>query len=173
MASKHTTPIHPTPRIGVDIGRVVINGDGPDTNFFGHHLDEAMRTPAVPGAFAAVAELVERFAGQVWLVSKCGPKIQARSLAWLDHHGFWAATGLDREHVRFCRERADKAIHAKRLGLTHFVDDRLDVLGHLLGLVERRYLFGPQPVRRRSQLAGLVLAPTWSAVLADLERGPA
>jgi hypothetical protein len=155
------------PRIGVDIGRVIINGDGPDTQFFGHDQAEALRTPAVPGAFASVAELVERFSGRVWLVSKCGPKIQARSLAWLDHHGFWATTGMDRKQVRFCRERPEKAKHARQLGLTHFVDDRFDVLTHLVGLVDRMYLFGPQR-RRSEQLPGMLATPRWADVLADL-----
>lgn len=155
------------PRIGVDIGRVIINGDGPDTAFFGSE-EQAMRTPAVSGAFAALAELVRRFDGRVYLVSKCGPKIQARSLAWLDHHGFWAATGVDRAQVRFCKERRDKAIHARQLALTHFVDDRFDVLTHLVGLVDRMYLFGPQR-RRSEQLPGMLSTPRWADVLADLE----
>ncbi len=159
------------PRIGVDIGRVIIDGDGPDTNFFGHELHEAMRTPAVPGAFAGVAALVERFAGRVWLVSKCGPKIQARSLAWLDHHGFWAATGVSRDQVRFCRERRDKAVHARQLGLTHFVDDRHDVLVHLVGLVGHLYLFGPQRRRSGPPRQPMIATPRWADVLAQVERG--
>lgn len=155
------------PRIGVDIGRVIINGDGPDTAFLGHNEVEALRAPAVGGAFAAVAELVRRFEGRVYLVSKCGAKIQARSLAWLDQHGFWAATGVDRAHVRFCKERRDKANHARKLGLTHFVDDRFDVHTHLVGLVDRMYLFGPQR-RRSEQLPGMLATPRWADVLADL-----
>jgi hypothetical protein len=171
MNIQTSVPSGREPRIGVDIGRVIIHGDGADTNFFAHDLDEAMRTPAVGGAFAGVATLVERFDGRVWLVSKCGPKIQARSLAWLDHHEFWAQTGVDRSNVRFCRERPEKAVHARRLGLTHFVDDRLDVLQHLVGLVDRLYLFGPQKRRDRfaSGLPGLVEAPGWSNVIAYLD----
>ena len=165
---KHNKKRAGEPRIGVDIGRVIINGDGPDTAFLGHDEVKALRTPAVSGAFEAVAELVRRFDGRVYLVSKCGAKIQARSLAWLDHHGFWAATGVDRAHVRFCKERRDKANHARQLALTHFVDDRFDVLTHLVGLVDRMYLFGPQ--RRRSEsLPGMLSTPRWADVLADLE----
>jgi hypothetical protein len=160
-------------KIGVDIGRVIINGDGADTSFFGHNQIEAMRTPAVPGSFEAVAELVRRFEGRVWLVSKCGPRIQARSLAWLDHHGFWAATGVVRDNVRFCKERRDKAVHARRLALTHFVDDRSDVLVHLVGLVDRLYLFGPQRRRPAGSVRGMIAAPRWADVLDDLARADA
>lgn len=154
------------PRIGIDIGRVIIGGGGADTSFFGRDEDEAKRlTPSIPGAFAGVAALVERFEGEAFLVSKCGARIQGRSLAWLDHHEFWTRTGLARERVRFCRERADKAIHARELALTHFVDDRRDVLRHLVGLVDHLYLFGPQPRRERGVPRTMRAVPNWNAVL--------
>lgn len=154
------------PAIGIDIGRVIIAGDGPDTSFFGHDEDACLAAPAVPGAFEAIAELVAAFERRAYLVSKCGPKIQRRSLRWLDHHDFWATTGIARANVRFCLERRDKAEHAAKLALTHFVDDRWDVHTHLAGLVDHLYLFGPQPRRNQAGLAGLVLAPRWDDVLA-------
>jgi hypothetical protein len=148
------------PRLGVDIGRVIIEGPadpgGGDTDFFGQSEDEAMRTPAVAGAFATLARLVDRFGGRVWLVSTCGERIEERSRRWLAHHRFHEETGIPVAHVRFCRERADKAGHASELGLTHFVDDRADVHGHLAGIVAHRYLFGPGPAP-----AGVEVTPTW------------
>jgi hypothetical protein len=45
------------------------------------------------------------------------------------------------------------------LRLTHFIDDRTDVLHHLEGLVPHRYLFGPQ--RKPVTVEGLVLLPAW------------
>jgi hypothetical protein len=65
--------------------------------------------------------------------------------------------------------RREKADHARALGLTHFIDDRLDVLGHLEGLVPHRFLFGPQ---RQPYTTGPTLAhvPDWDALLAALER---
>jgi len=96
-------------------------------------------------------------------VSKCGERVEGLSRAWLAHHRFAERTGIPVDHVRFCRERADKAIHCRELGITDFVDDRPDVLGYLDGIVERRYLFGPQsdPVP-----GGVVHTPDWAAVLA-------
>jgi hypothetical protein len=35
--------------------------------------------------------------------------------------------------VLFCRQRHEKAAICRELGLTHFIDDRLEVLSHLLG----------------------------------------
>ncbi|MDP3770860.1 MAG: hypothetical protein Q8R16_01000, partial [bacterium] len=58
-------------------------------------------------------------------------------------------TGIGRDHVRFCRERHEKAGICEELGITHFVDDRLEVLGNLT-TVGTLYLFQPRPneVRR-------------------------
>ncbi|MEU7908872.1 hypothetical protein [Actinoplanes sp. NPDC049118] len=135
-------------RLGVDIGRVIIGGGvvsgSSDTQFFGSDTARMLATPAVPGAFDALSRLVPRFEG-VWLVSKCGERVQRRSRQWLDHHDFWARTGMSRHNVRFCLARPDKAVHCAELGITHFVDDRLDVHRALRGVVAHRYLFGPQP----------------------------
>jgi hypothetical protein len=70
------------------------------------------------------------------------PKVQAKTLRWLDHWRFWTATGIPPDHIRFCRERRDKAIHCADLAITHFIDDRVDVLTHLVGLVPELFLFG-------------------------------
>ena len=49
------------PRLGVDIGRVIIAGDGPDTNFIGGTEEQAMSAPAMDGAFDALARLCRLF----------------------------------------------------------------------------------------------------------------
>jgi hypothetical protein len=135
-------------RLGVDIGRVIIGGGvvpgSSDTQFFSGDTARMLATPAVPGAFEALARLAPRFE-QVWLVSKCGERVQRHSRLWLDHHDFAARTGIPREHIRFCLKRPDKAVHCAQLGITHFVDDKLDVHQALRGIVAHRYLFGPQP----------------------------
>jgi hypothetical protein len=77
-------------------------------------------------------------------VSKCGVRVERRTLRWLDGHDFYRRTGVDPAHVRFCRARADKRLHAVELGLIHFVDDRPEVHAALHGVVEHQYLFGPQ-----------------------------
>lgn len=133
-------------RLGIDIGRVIVGpvvGGVADTSFLGTRLAEALHTPPADGCFDAIAALVPRFEG-VWLVSKCGPSVEEKSLAWLAHHRFYERTGVPHGNVRFCRKRPEKAIHARELGLTHFVDDRRDVLQHLRGLVPHLFLFGEQ-----------------------------
>lgn len=62
-------------------------------------------------------------------------------LDWPQRQDFFASTGVAPDHVRFCRERHDKAPISRQLVITHFIDDRLEVLGHLVGTVPNLYLF--------------------------------
>jgi hypothetical protein len=55
------------------------------------------------------------------------------------------------------RRRAEKRGHARELALTHFIDDRADVLEHLRGVVSHLFLFGAQ--------AGSI--PDWVVPVAD------
>ncbi|WP_405434135.1 hypothetical protein [Micromonospora sp. NBC_00617] len=156
-------------RLGVDIGGVLIEpaDDDADTSFFGAHY---LRTPMVDGAFDALAALGPAF-DEVHLVSKCGESTERRTREWLAHHDFTARTGIPVERVHFCRTRPAKAPIARQLELTHFVDDRLEVLGYL-DSVPHRYLFRP---RRAEVAAYAALLPrvrpvqSW-AELADLLR---
>jgi hypothetical protein len=159
--------------LGIDIGRVIIQGDGPDTSFVGAaSIEEALRAPAMDGALESIARLVERFERRVWLISKCGKRVEERTRLWLDHHRFYEVTGLPPENLRFCRERKDKAPICVGLGITMFIDDRLDVHRHMGGLVPYRFLFGspssPDP--------GVAPAPTWisaeAQITALLEEAP-
>lgn len=134
-------------KLGIDVGRVLISpGDNtsPDTTFIGGTLDDALNTPPYDGMFDVVPALVERFEGRVWIVSKCGPRIQERTLQWFEHHRFFERTGIARDRVRFCLKRPDKAIHCRELGISHFIDDRADVLQPMIGIVSNLFLFGPQ-----------------------------
>jgi hypothetical protein len=147
--------------LGIDIGRVImcpVNDDGrPDTSFLTSDDAAALETPAAPGMFEVVPQLVEAFDGRVWLVSKAGARIETLTRRWFVRHAFFARTGLSEEQARFCRRREDKRVHAAELGLTHFIDDRTDVLMHLRGLVPHLGLFGVQ-----SQPA-----PDWTVPIAD------
>lgn len=157
-------------RLGIDIGRVIIDSPpGADTAFFTGDHATVLRTPFVPGAFDVIPRLVDLFEGQAWLISKCGPRIQQRSLAWLHHWDFFHRTGIPETNIRFCLRRPEKAIHCADLSITHFIDDKPDVHAALRGLVPHRYLFGPQ----RSVPTDLTHTPTWQsaevAIVASLQ----
>ena len=155
--------------LGVDIGRVIIAPvdpvSGADTEFLGGDEARALMTPPSPGAFEVLGELNARFGGAVWLVSKAGPRVQALTRRWLDRWRFFALTGIRPGNLYFCRERHEKAEHARRLGLTHFIDDRRDVLAPMRGLVPYRYLFG---VQRGPAPPDLRHVLTWADVRAAL-----
>lgn len=125
--------------LGVDIGGVIIarRAGGGDTAF---DREDALDPPEVDGAVDTIRQLVDgRFGRRVYLVSKCGPRNRAKTLRWLKRHRFFERTGIKPKHVRFCMERSEKAPICRELGITHFVDDRLDVLVSLT-TVPYRYL---------------------------------
>jgi hypothetical protein len=121
--------------------------------------EDALRAPAIDGAFESLARLRERFGGRVWLVSKCGRRVQERTLTWLAHHRFFSRTGIAPANVRFCRARPEKAPICAELGITCFIDDREDVLDAMRGVVPLRLLFG----FHASTLDGIRPAPTWAS----------
>jgi hypothetical protein len=130
----------PRNTLGVDVGGVIVRlaEGGEDTSFFGNR---PLETPATDGVFEALAALTAGpFAGRVHLVSVAGPKVSAATRAWLHHHRFFERTGIPDAHLHFVRKRREKAPVCERLGITHFVDDRVEVLVHL-SAVPRRYLF--------------------------------
>jgi hypothetical protein len=135
------------PRLGIDFGRVIQGVSAPgedDTAFLGGSFAAALASPAADGVYDVLPGLVAAAGGRAWIISKCGDRVRERTLAWLDHHDFYGRTGLARGNVRFCRKRPEKAVHCARLGITHMIDDRLDVHRALRDVVPYRYLFGPQ-----------------------------
>ena len=158
-------------RLGIDIGRVIIDGSshpgGGDTAFFSGDEATMLATPEMTGAVDAIAVLVDRFHGRVWLVSKCGQRVQDRTLRWLEGHDFYGQTGLARDHVRFCRARPDKRQHCEELGLTHFVDDRPEVHAAIQGVVDHQFFFGPQ---ERPVPSYGVAARTWAELMPLIEQ---
>jgi hypothetical protein len=86
-------------------------------------------------------------------------------MQWFERHRFFERTGIDSRNVRFCLKRPDKAVHCRELGLTHFIDDRTDVLDAMAGVVLNRYLFGPQPA---PAARGMQHVATWDEVAREL-----
>lgn len=152
--------------LGIDIGGVIIDriNDGTDTSFFGQSF---LRTTAVPEAFETIQKLVDRrFGERVHLISKCGPAIQDKTQLWLAHSDFFGRTGIPSEHLHFCLKRSEKAGICERLGITHFIDDKLEVLSYLR-TVPNRYLFHPVPSevdRYRAHFPLVTQVETWAEV---------
>lgn len=132
-----------------------------------------MDTPAVPGALDAMTELIEVFEYRVHIVSKAGPKISELTRRWLGERGVIGGAGIPIGNVHFVRKRPEKHPVCEQLGVTHFIDDRLDVLGHLT-TVDHRYLFigglgdhePPASVPR-----WVTVADTWPRLVGHLRAG--
>jgi hypothetical protein len=127
--------------IGIDVGGVIMDrvNDDTDTSFF---TENFLNTTSTPDTVETVKRLIDlKFGEHAYIVSKCGKKIQDKTLRWLEHHRFYERTGLKPERVHFCRKREEKAGICKELGITHFIDDRLEVLGYLIPHVEHLFLF--------------------------------
>jgi hypothetical protein len=158
-------------KLGIDIGRVLIAPDAPngraDTSFIGGSLEAALATQPYNGMFEAVPQLVQLFDRQVWLVSKAGPRMQEKTKRWLEHHSFFERTGIYPTNIRFCLERSQKAGHCRELGITHFIDDRPDVLRHLESIVPNRYLFGPQK-SDAVNIPGVTSVVSWPTALSAI-----
>ena len=125
-------------RIGFDVGNVILRNDT-DSSEAVSFLNR--RQSYVDGALEAIGHFVTVIsADNAFIISKCGPTMQERTSDFLDSTDFYGQTGFDRDHVLFCRHRSEKAPIAASLGLTDFVDDRLDILRSMT-TVKRKYLF--------------------------------
>ncbi len=131
-----------TKLFGVDVGGILIDraNDRSDTSFFGARY---LESSPVPDALESIVRLA-RAGIEIVIVSKCGATIERKTREWLAHRRFHEQTGIGAERLRFCRERADKAAICRELGVTHFVDDRLEVLSYL-ETVPHLYLMNANP----------------------------
>lgn len=160
------------PVIGIDIGGVLVDraSEGSDTSFFGA---DPMATPAVRGSHEAVRTVVGLFGrNHVHVVSKAGPKISELSRRWLHEQRLLDRGAISPSNVHFVRKRVDKHSVCRRLGITHFVDDRADVLQHLV-TVDYRYLFSGglgsnDPATQIPE--GVSIVATWQRLVGLIER---
>lgn len=119
----------------------------PTRSVLGLEIGDVIRDNAtgqlMDGAVDAVSQLVA-FLGpnRVFLISKARLLMQEKSRAFLVRYNLFQDTGLHEVNLLYCLERADKAPLCQWLGITHFVDDHVDVLKYL-ETVDHRLLFRP------------------------------
>ena len=118
-------------KLGIDLGNTVVRSQ--------HGTGS---TEPYTDALEVIAQLTKLF-GLVCIVSRVNPAQEIRARAWIQHYDFCNKTGIKPQDLHFCAERSDKAIIAKQVGLTHFIDDRPEVMYHLPQDI-RKILFGPQ-----------------------------
>ncbi len=158
--------------LGVDVGGVILDFIPYADTELDFRSDNYLQTPMIEGAVESLAELNrERFAGNVYLVSRSGSYGPARTIEWLEHHDFFRRTGIPKDFFFNCSQREEKAGICSKLGITHFVDDRAEVLSHLIGIVPNLYRFrslDENPEEFAHVLPHVTSVTTWREVLEDL-----
>lgn len=128
--------------LGVDVGGVIVDyaraaKDRKDQM----SKEEFLLIPEIEGAIDTLARLNQGvFKDSVYLVSKhSGSPEDVQE--WLINHNFYQRTGISRDHLYQCATREGKAPIVQKLNITHFIDDRAEVMSHFADFVPNLYHF--------------------------------
>ncbi len=83
-----------------------------------------------------------RFGPRIHLISQCDEATEASRREWFARDEFYRRAGVSSKHVHFCRELWQKAQICTKLGVTHFVENRVATLRHVTS-VPNLYLYHP------------------------------
>ncbi len=101
-------------------------------------------TTPLPNAFSSLRKLVlSNHFNEVFIVSKVSFIGKYIVLFNFWRLNFYNYTGISKKNVYFCRHNRDKAIICEELGITDFIDDRLEVLNYM-GSVDHLYALNPR-----------------------------
>lgn len=130
--------------LGVDLGNVIIDhvGFGTTPEFVRDHDYNSI--PPVQCVLESLGHLQERFNGNIFVVYNATDVADLKILSWLKFHSFFERTNIPLERVRRTNKGRNKSLICAEYGATHFIDDRLEVLSHLIGKLRHLYLFRPQ-----------------------------
>jgi hypothetical protein len=154
-------------RPGFDIGNVILTND---TDAMTPSAAFGNSQRYIAGAIRTIAAAVNyNSSDNTYLISKCGAEMQVKTLNFFEETDFYERTGVNPEHILFCRRRRDKAPLAAELGLTHFVDDRLPILRSMVSVGVRVVFQHPRkPPLTREMLQpedkAILIAHTWRDV---------
>ncbi len=150
------------PGIGIDIGGVLTKLER-NNHGVAFRTDDYLEKPFLPQAIEKIAELVELFGPErSVLVSFCGKKTQDKTLEWLLYQNFSGKTKMPKENFRFVNRREKKAEVAIKTSLTHFIDDRTEILGYLTMVPNRYWFLGGVDEKPTTGPDGIILINQWS-----------
>jgi len=155
--------------LGIDIGNVIIDHRLTDKNDTTLHEERYSTIPATEGVFEAIKKLNdEKFNSHIFLISKCTEWAEEKILAWLIDNDFYDKTGVNPKNVFFCRERHEKDKICKENNITYFIDDRLEVLSHMVETVPHLFLYQPDQAEideYRQFLPKVTKVESWEDIL--------
>lgn len=159
--------------LGIDIGNVIINHRLTDKDDKTLHEERYSTIPAAEGVFDAIKKLNdEKFQGNIFLISKCTPWAQEKILAWLEDNNFYTKTGVKPENVFFCRERQEKDKICSDNNISYFVDNRLEVLSHMVNIVPHLFLYQPDQAEIdefKQFLPKVTRVESWSDIVEEIK----
>ena len=124
---------------GIDFGGVIVKPAN-DNNHFdptkGLEIEQ-------DGAIAAMQHLIS-ISDNTSIISKASKTTERQTRQWLDLVSFYQKTNFNPANLIFCAKRADKIQICQSLNITHFLDDNLDTVKSLIGIVPNLYFFGSQ-----------------------------
>jgi len=97
-----------------------------------------------PNALEVIIRLLNEKHTHVYIISKANPEQRKMVETWLQNNDFYNRSGLPEEHVYFCEKRPEKANICRRLGVTHHIDDRPEVMAHLDKDI-KKFMINPVP----------------------------
>ena len=151
-----------TSQIGIDIEGVIRGKTA-----MSRTIDEYLAATPLKNAAKTIKSLVKLFGSDnIFIISRCPEYAEDVILQWLDNQKFFTDINLDRSNVYFCRERAGKAPIAKRLQLTHFIDDRIDALDAMKDIVANRILFTGGSNHHNTEIDdNIIVLDSWNSIL--------
>lgn len=132
-------------RLGVDLGNVIIDhakfGTTPDYIRNGDYL----KIPPVTLALESIRLLLNGGIGTLIVIYNASDVADEKILSWVEH---WVPNDVINDH-RFNLTRSiggrDKIRECIEYGITHFIDDRVEVLNFLNGRIPSLFLMNPNP----------------------------
>lgn len=162
------------PILGLDFGNTIVDVSGcvqlAGKRFRDFNFEELRNAHPYPDAYDSVRKLSENWFSEVHIVSKCDQESEGNITLWLHIHHFLDGGLIPTNGIHFCREREDKAPICKRLGITHFVDDRVQVLKPM-ETVPYRYRLGnrnDEPEGFQEIPKGIVHVQNWTELKEEI-----
>lgn len=114
-------------KIGIDINGVLANNKLSHINTRDYSIFSVMEN-----AIKVVKKLVKHYGSEnIYIISRAQScQLSFITGIWMETHNFLQETNISLDNVKICTRLKDKAIIAEKLNITHFIDDRPEVLSY-------------------------------------------
>ena len=159
--------------LGIDFGNVIIDhlGFGTTEDYF-HHGDYNL-IPPVENALECLAELNRTgLFKNITVVYNATGVADMKISNWLIAHRFCEITGIPAANIFRSTHGRNKLIYCQQHGITHFVDDRMEVLNPMIGIIPFLFLLNGQAQEiagYQTELNKLNVADSWSTIISTIQ----